>query len=149
MCVTRRGRWTAAVGEQTSWWSTKARAGTRRTLPARYWDPECRYGSRDEVKLCCCCGLFCFLGFFQRHQKLNTNNKRLSIGVFPRLCVWGLLQQHLRLCAHHRPLFQPAVLRIWWQWGIVLYLFAFAFQSLAIYQASHLTFVFKCYFCWH
>lgn len=35
-------------------------------------------------------------------------------GVFPRLCLWRRVQQHLCLCAHYRPLCQPAVLRIWW-----------------------------------
>lgn len=43
LCVTRRGRWTAAAGGQTSWWSMREKEVTCRTPPVRCWGRECRY----------------------------------------------------------------------------------------------------------
>lgn len=47
-----------------------------------------------------------------KKQQLTSSFCPLSPGVFPRLCVRGRVQQHLRMCAHRRPLCQPAVLRV-------------------------------------
>lgn len=54
-----------------------------------------------------------FKNFRVLHLKeKQRNNPCLSPGVFPGLRVRGRVQQHLRVCAHRRPLCQPAVLRV-------------------------------------
>ncbi len=99
--LTRRGRWTAAAGEQTSWWSMKEKGATWRTPPVLCSDQECRYDIKTS--------------FVEKKVSLQqkTHSSPLFSGVFSRLCVWGRVQQHLRMCAHSRPLCQPAVLRVW------------------------------------
>lgn len=38
--------------------------------------------------------------------------------MFPRLCVWRCLQQHLRLCQNPQQGPEPTILRVCRQWGI-------------------------------
>lgn len=85
----------------------KVKEGTFRIRLVRFWDQECRYEKTAEVKL-----RLLFVGLTCLKVKSSS-----SAGMFPRLCVRGLVQQHLCLCAHCYPICQPAVLRVWWQWG--------------------------------